>query len=171
MALADMDGFLDAITDTEMLKETALAAAGGMIGAVGYEAAKAKIKFLREGEGNVPMLKQVATRLGMSVIFAALLGESQDALAKGYVGGTMGGLGVELLNKFAPEALAPTTLAGYYPLAETFSSQVELHQLQGLNATRAYSGDDIPAGVGGLSRVSVQTPDPVTLASLHSGGY
>lgn len=170
MALADMDGFLDAITDPEMLKDTAMAAAGGMIGAIGYEVAKAKIGFLREGSGNMPMLKQVATRLGMTVVFAALFGESQEALAKGYIGGTMGGLGTELLQKFAPEALAPS-LSGYYPLAETFSSNVQLAQLQGLGATRTYSGDDLPANIGSLSRVTVQTPDPVTLAALHSGAY
>lgn len=170
MALADMDGFLDAITDPEKLKETAMAAAGGMLGGALYDISVAKIKFLREGSENTQMLKQLGSRVAMSVFFAAAFGESQEALAKGYIGGTMGSLGTDLIRRFAPEALAPT-LDAYYPLAETFSSQVQLQQLQGLNATRVHSGEDIPANVGGLSRVTVQTPDPASLASLHAGAY
>lgn len=171
MSLSDFDGFLENLTDVEMIKKTALAAGGGMFGASMYEIAVAKIKFLREGEDNVPLLKQIATRVGMTVVFAALFSESQPELAAGYVGGTMAGLGPELLRKFADELVEPVPLEGMYPLAARFSSKVQLQQLQGLNSTRTYSGEDIPAGVAGLSRVRVSNPDAGAMAALHSGGY
>jgi hypothetical protein len=165
MALSDLEGFLDSLTDTEMLMETGKAAAGGMLGGALVEVATAKIKFLREGTENVVMLKSLGARLGMSVLFAALLGESQESLAKGYVGGAMAGFGPELLRRFAPEALTP--LQGYYPLANSFAGQPR----RALAGTRTYSKGNIPAGVagGGLRGVRVGRPFP-GLASISAGG-
>lgn len=171
MALADFEGFLEALTDKDQLMDTAMAAGGGMLGGALHEVAVAKIEFLRTGEGNTPLLKQLGARLGMAVIVSALLGESQKALASGYVGGVMSGFGVELLEKFVPEALAQTVSAksgteGYYPLADQYSSRPQLQQLQGLSGTRAHElQNNIPSNIGG---VRVAKASPYAVAAMQT---
>ena len=169
MALADFEGFLEALTDKDQLMDTAMAAGGGMLGGAIHEVAVAKLEFLRTGEGNTPLLKQLGARLGMAVIVSALLGESQKALASGYVGGVMSGFGVELLEKFVPEALAQTVSAksgteGYYPLADQYSSRAP--QLQGLSGTRVHElQNNIPSNIGG---VRVAKASPYAVAAMQT---
>lgn len=170
MALADFEGFLEALTDKDQLMDTAMAAGGGMLGGALHEVAVAKIEFLRTGEGNTPLLKQLGARLGMAVIVSALLGESQKALASGYVGGVMSGFGVELLEKFVPEALtetvSPPKELDYYPLADQYSSRPQLQQLQGLSGTRVHElQNNIPSNIGG---VRVAKASPYAVAAMQT---
>lgn len=169
MGLADMDGFLDALTDTETLMETAKAAGGGMLGGALYDVATAKVKFLRSGTENVVMLKQLGTRVAMSVTFAALLGESQESLAKGYVGGTMAGFGSELLRRFVPDALTPS-LDGYSSLARQLPPrQFQSQPPQQLQGSRVYPKGQIPSGLSAL-RVSTPRQSSFDSANLASVG-
>jgi hypothetical protein len=84
----------------------------------------------------------------------------------------MSGFGVELLNKFVPEALSRSAsegTAGYRPLAARSGAQLQqLQQLHGLAATRVYQGQDIPANVGGLASVRVSPADPFALAAMQA---
>jgi len=154
--------------DKQMLTETALAASGGALGSVAFQTAIAKIEFLRTGEENMPMIKQVGAGIAFAFLGAALLGDRQPDMAKGFIGGLGGNLGMMLAQQFVPDLLAPSMTAapvGGYGLSDSASSFIQLE------SARAYSGEDLPANVGGLNgfgRVSVSEPDPAELASLTS---
>lgn len=192
----DLNGFLDALTDKDMWLETGMAAAGGAAGSAGFQLMTNNIAFLHEGDSeNVPMLKQLAAGSLLAVVGGMAIGTKSEQAARGFVGGVGAHLGTMLLNRFAPKTFAESTevaaakaatatkiaaaaggaqataglrgLRGGRGLGAVRSSRVQLAG-SGLQSTRAYTGDDRPAGVGGLSRVNVSTPDEAALAAMVS---
>lgn len=160
--------FLDALFDRQVLMETGLAFAGGAVGGVGFTQLLT-LKFFEDepGKETTGLLKRAAAGFAAAAVGGLALARLSDPAAKGFVGGVGAKVG-EMVWAFAKQKMeaskAGAETAGLYGygLSDSASSRIEL------GSTRSYSGESLPANVGGLSRVSVSTPDPAELATLMS---
>ena len=169
MSFAEMEdiGFLDALVDRQTLMDTGYALAGGAAGGVGFARLLELEFFTKEepGKETTALLKRLGAGLAVAAVGGVALTRLSGPAAQGFVGGVGSEIGKMLWAKFAKREEAQTApVAGW--LGDSASSYVQLE------SARAYSGDSLPANVGGfhggLSRVSVSTPDPAELASLMS---
>lgn len=178
MGNGTIDGFLDAVLDRGAWMDAGLGIAGGAVGGVGLQMLSNNVAFLHEGGKNVKLLKHLGAASLIAFTGGMLGAKANEEAAKGFVGGVGSQMGLMLMATLAPTALAvtpevaaasaasaattPPAVAG---LSAMRSSRIQLAN-SGLASTRSYSGDDLPAGVGGLGRVNVSTPDQAELASL-----
>ena len=198
--MARTDGFLGALgLDREMLMDTGMSLVGGAGAGIGYTLLENNVTFFSEGTPNAALLKRLGAAAGLAIAGGMALsraGASGEELAKGWVGGMGSVVGSLVVSRFAPNFLQPSVevkaaqdsldaqlraeragtpavTSGLRGVGAMRSSRIQLAGT-GLQSTRAYSGDDIPANVGrmnGLGRVNVSTPDPAELAALTAGAF